>query len=209
MAYTPVVALDGNNAAQSMGALQDASGNNFPQVNLDSNRPTYRAAASFTPFATAALTVVKLTGSASKTVRVKRILLGGTATALSNTLFKLIRVSAIGAGGTAVNPTVAKNDTASAAATAVATHYTTAANAADTTAEGPLSCFNLFQSTVTTPTVAFCEPQCVYPERGAPAGQSIILRTTSEILAITCFNGGNMAAGSILQYAIEWEEDNS
>lgn len=209
MAFTPVVARDGNNAAQNMAALQDLAGVNYPQVGSDSTQQTYRAAGSFTPLVTAALTIISLKGSATKTVRVKRILLGGTATALSNTLFKLIRVSAIGAGGTGVNPTIAKNDTRSAAATAVATHYTTAANAADTTAEGPLSCFNLFQSTVTTPTVAFCEPQVVYPERGAPGGQSIILNGVAEFLAITNFNGGNMAAGSIIQYAIEWVEDAS
>lgn len=209
MAFTPVVVRDGNSAAQNMGAFQDASGNSYSSLTLDTNIATYRAAASFTPTATAALTIISVTGSATKTVRIKRILVGGSATALSSTLFKLIRVSAIGAGGTAVAPTVAKLDTGNAAATAVVNHYTTAANAADTTSEGPLSCFQLFQTTVTTPTVAWAEPQMVYPERGAGFGQSIVLRGTSQILAVTCFNGGNMAAGSIVNYSVEWVEDAS
>ena len=209
MAFTPVVVVNGNNAATSMGAFQDAASINYPAYTTDSTRPTYRAAASWTPTATAALTVAALKGSASKTVRVTRILLGGTATALSSTLFKLIRVSALGAGGTVVTPTVSKLDTTSGAATAVAEVYTTTAKAADTTSEGPLSTFQLFQSTVTTPTVAYSDPQMIFPEKGGVGGQSIVLRGTSEILAITNFNGGNMAAGSILAVVFEWVEDAS
>lgn len=211
MAYTPVVARDGNNAAQSMGAFQDASSVNYPAVVLDSNMPHYRASANFTPFATAALTVVKLTGSASKTVRVTRVAIGGVSTALSVSVFKLIRVSAIGAGGTLVSPTIAKLDTGAAAATAVASHYTTAANAADTTAEGPLLHANVFTSTVTTPTVAYSDQQVLFPEKGASAlgGHCIVLRGTSEILAITNVAPANLAAGTVLNYTIEWREDAS
>jgi hypothetical protein len=211
MAFTPVTILDGNSASKSMGAFQDASSVNYPAYSLDSNMPHYRASASFTPFATAALTVVKLTGSATKTVRVTRVAIGGNSTALASVAFKLIRVSAIGAGGTAVNPTIAKLDTGAANATAVATHYTTAANAADTTTEGSLATFQLFTTTVSVPTVAYNEQMVVFPERGASAmgGQCIVLRGTSEILAITNINGGNLAAGTVLQYSIEWREDAS
>lgn len=211
MAYTPVVILDGNNASKSMGAFQDASSVNYPSYTLDSNMPHYRASANFTPTATAALTVIKITGSASKTVRVTRVCVGGVSTALSTSVFKLIRVSAIGAGGTAVNPTIAKLDTGAGAATAVPTHYTTAANAADTTSEGPLLHANVFTSTVTTPTVAYIEQNVLFPERGAPSlgGQCIVLRGTSEILAVTNVAPANLAAGTVLNYTIEWREDAS
>ena len=77
MAFTPVIARDGNNAAQSMAALQDLAGINYSMVSLDSTRQVYRASASFTPQATAGVTVISIVGSATKTVRVKRILLGG------------------------------------------------------------------------------------------------------------------------------------
>src|SRR5690349_24326179 len=98
MALTPIIVKDGNNASQSMDALQDAAGINMSIVSLDSTRATYRFSGSFTPQATAGVTVLSVVGSATKTVRIKRIMLGGAATALSDTLFQLQRTSALGAG---------------------------------------------------------------------------------------------------------------
>lgn len=209
MPFTPVVARDGNNATQSMGALQDSAGVNYPLVSMDSAMPTYRVAASFTPQATAAVTVLSIQGSATKTIRIKRVLLGGSATALSSTLFRLVKTSALGAGGTVVTPTVAKLDSSSVAATAVVSHYTTSLKAAGTAIDGDLADFQLFQTTVTTPTVAYAEMQAAFPEKGAVIGQSIVLRGTSQFLEVQNANGGNLAAGSILQYVIEWQEDDS
>lgn len=210
MAFTPVVARDGNNAAQSMGAFQDANGVNYAAMSLDTARPTYRFSGSFTPQATGAVTVLSIQGSATKTVRVKRIMLGGVATALSDTLFQLQRTSALGAGGTAVNPTAAKMDTSTAAAaTAVVAHYTTSLKAAGTAVGGPLATMRVFQDTVTTPTVASREATMVFPERGAPIGQAIVLRGIADFLEIQNINAGNLAAGSVLDYVIELEEDAS
>lgn len=209
MAFTPVIARDGNNAAQSMAALQDAAGINMAIMSLDSSRATYRFSGSFTPQATAGVTVISIQGSASKTVRVKRIMVGGVATALSDTLFQLQRTSALGAGGTTVNPTAAKLDTSAATATAVVAHYTTSLKAAGTAVGGPLATVRLFQDTVTTPTVASREATMFFPERGAPIGQAIVLRGTAEFLEIQNINAGNLAAGSVLDYVIELEEDAS
>lgn len=209
MAASSLAVKDGNGASQTIGTFTDLAGAQRSQVSTDSAAQTYRASASFTPQATGAVTVISLQGSATKTVRVKRILVGGAATALSATLFTLRKTTALGAGGTTVNPTVAKVDSSSAAATAVAAHYTTTLKAAGTTAEGPLSTFRLFQTTVTTPTVAYSDPQMIYPEKGAPGGQSLVLRGTSEFLEVQNANGGNLAAGSVLDYTIEWEEDAS
>lgn len=211
MAQPTITILDGNNAAKSMETWTDAAGINVEAVSLDTSLPHYRASANFTPTATAALTVAALKGSASKTVRVTRISVGGVSTALSASVFKLIRVSALGAGGTVVTPTVAKLDTASGAATAVAEVYTTTAKAADTTAEGALAHFNVFTSTVTTPTVAYIEQQTIFPEKGASSlgGQAIVLRGTSEILALTNVTPANLGAGTVLNLTIEWREDAS
>lgn len=211
MAYAPMTVLDGNGASKSMGAFQDANSVNYPAYTLDSMMPHYRASGTFTPFATAALTIIKLTGSATKTVRVTRVLVGGTATGMASPVFKLIRVSAIGAGGTAVSPTVAKLDTGSGAATAVATHYTTAANAADTTAEGALGHYIVGMSITAVPTTNWSEQLVLFPERGGGAlgGQCITLRGTSEILAVTNVAPANMASGTVVTYSIEWREDAS
>lgn len=209
MAASSLSVLDSTGAAKTVGTFTDAAGAQRSQVSLDSAAQTYRFSGSFTPQATSAVTVITIKGSATKTVRVKRILVGGAATALSATLFKLIKTTALGAGGTEVAATAAKVDSSSAAATAAVSHWTTTLKAAGTTAEGALSTFRLFQTTVTTPTVAYSDPQMIYPEKGAPGGQSLVLRGTSEFLEIQNANGGNLAAGSVLDYTIELEEDAS
>lgn len=209
MALAPLPIRDGNNVAQSMDVLQDAAGNNVSLISTDSTRATYRASASFTPQATAAVTLFSIQGSATKTVRVKRIMVGGVATALSDTLCQLVRTSALGAGGTIVSPTVAKLDTSAAAASAVVSHYTTTLKAAGTPVGGPIATMRLFQDTVTTPTVASREATMVFPERGAPIGQALVLRGTGEFLEFQNINAGNLAAGSVIDYVVEWEEDAS
>lgn len=209
MAAGAISIKDGNGSAQTLGTNVDLAGAQRYQVTLDNAAQTYRASGSFTPQATGAVTVITMTGSATKTVRVKRIMVGGAATALSATLFKLVKTTALGAGGTEVAATVAKLDSASAAATATVSHWTTTLKAAGTTAEGPLTTLRLFQTTVTTPTVAFAEAQTLYPEKGAAIGQAIVLRGTSQFLEVQNANAGNLAAGSVLDYMIEWEEDAS
>ena len=210
MALLPIVVRDGNNAAQNMDALQDPAGNSSSIVSLDSTRAVYKASANFTPQPTAGVTVITVTGSATKTVRIKRILIGGVSTALSASVFALQRTSALGAGGTLVAPTVAKMDTSSAAATAVVNHWTTSLKAAGTPVGGPLSTQLITTGTVTTPTVALAGvPQAMFPEFGAPIGQSIVLRGVADILEIQNIAPTNLGAGTVLTYAIEWEEDGS
>jgi len=210
MAFTPVVARDGNNAAQSMAAFQDLSSVNYAGVSLDSTQQTYRASANFTPTATGAVTMITVTGSATKTVRIKRIMIGGVSTALSASVFQLLRVTALGAGGTLVAPTVAKMDTGSAAATAVVNHWTSTLKATGTGGGGPLATALITTSTVTTPTVALAGvPQMMFPEVGAPIGQSIVLRGVADILEIQNVTPANLGAGTVLTYMIEWIEDAS
>lgn len=206
---TTVSILDANSAVQSMTVNANAAGVKTSAYSLDGSLATYRASANFTPAATAALTVAALRGSASKVIHVTRVCVGGVSTALSSSVFRLIRVSALGAGGTVVTPIVAKLDTAVAAATAVAEVYTSTAKVADTTAEGPLTHAQVFTSTVTTPTVAYVEQGVLFPERASAGfgGQSIILRGVSEILAISNVTPANLGAGTVLSCTIEWWEE--
>ncbi len=209
MAQGTIVVRDGNNAAQNVASFPDLAGNNYSGVSLDSSGQIYRASASFTPFGTSDLTLISIKGSATKTVRIKRIMLGGSSTALGSILMGIQRTSTVGTGGTAVLPTVAKLDTGSATATATVTHFTTAAQSVGTPVGGPLSSFQLFTTTVTTPTVAFCEMQMIFPERGVTIGQGLVLRGTADFIEIQNLNAGNVKAGSILQYMVEWAEDAS
>lgn len=207
---TSITVRDGNNAAQTVGSFPDLAGNQSSTVSLDTGRQVYRASASFTPQATGAVTMITVTGSATKTVRIKRIQLGGASTALSIApIISLQRTSALGAGGTLVAPTVAKLDPNSASATAVVNHWTTTLKAAGTPVGGPISAQRLFTDTVTTPTVASRAVSLLFPEGGAPIGQAIVLRGASDFLEVQNINAGNLAAGTVLEYFIEWEEDAS
>jgi hypothetical protein len=209
MAYTPVVVRDGNNASQSMGAFQDAAGVNYSAVSLDSTKPTYRAAANFTPQATGAVTVISVQGSATKTIRIKRIGLSGVSTANGQNVYSLQRTSALGAGGTTVNPTAAKMDTSSAAASAVVAHYTTTLKAAGTPVGGPITTANVQTGVTAVPTVPVASQQLLFPEAGMPAGQAIVLRGTADFLEVQNLAAANLAAGTVLCYFVEWEEDAS
>ncbi len=210
MALSTVIVRDGNNAAQSVPAMADLAGNLSPMNSVDSSQQTYRFSANFTPTATAGVTIISVQGSATKTVRIKRITIGGVSTALSASVFQLQRTSALGAGGTTVNPTAAKDDSASAAATAVVAHYTSTLKAAGTGVGGPIATQLIHTGTVTTPTVALAGvPQVMFPEGGAPIGQAIVLRGTADFLEIQNVTPTNLAAGTVINYTIEVVEDNS
>lgn len=207
MALSTLAARDSNNNVVTVPGFADLAGNVSPAGSLDSSGQVYRFSGSFTPQATAAVTVISIQGSASKTVRVRRVMVGGVSTALAGTLFQLQRTSALGAGGTAVNPTAAKNDPRSAAATTVVAHYTTSLKAAGTPVGGPITTLRLFQDTTAVPTVASKEPAMFFPERGATIGQALVLNGVADFLEVQNINAGNLAAGSVLDYVIEVVED--
>jgi hypothetical protein len=209
MAYAPVTILDGNSASKSMGAFQDANSVNYPSMTLDTQIPTYRAGALFTPTATAAVTVITVQGSATKTVRITRIGVSYVATDEAGCILSLQRASALGAGGTQVSPTVAELDTSTAAATAVVSHWTSTAKAAGTGVGGPIStqivCGQLVALTAHVHSVQMAT---LFPENSW-GGQAIVLRGTSDYLEINNLLPTNLSAGTQLAYFVEWREDAS
>lgn len=212
MALSPLSVANSSGTAVNQEMLLGATGNNLPVHTLDSTRLTYRVSAQFTPQATAAVTLVSVTGSATRTVRITRIMMGGVSTALSDrAILCLQRTSALGAGGTTVSPTVALLDRGAsatyAAATAVVSHYTTTLKAAGTAVGGYLGTQRVFTDTVTTPTVASREDLMLFPERGVTIGSAIVLRGASDYLEIQNINASDLAAGTVLNYTIEWCED--
>lgn len=207
---TAIAVKDGNNAAQTIPTFDDLAGNKASAVSLDSGRQVYRASANFTPQATAAITIISIQGSATRTVRVKRVFLGGVSTAVSASVFQLVRTTALGVGGTTVNPTVALMDTGSAAATAVVAHYTATLKATGTGAGGPIVTRQVGTNVVTTPATAWIEPIApLFPEAGMPVGQAIVLRGAAQFLEVQNLTPTNLGAGTVLSYIIEWEEDGS
>jgi len=210
MALTPVTVADRNNTSTSMGAFQDAAGVNIPLTSVDSSVPHYRASASFVPVTASALTLFQIQGSATKTVRIKRITIcGSAATAPALMVAYVQRTSAAGTGGTAVTPTVAKNDSAAAAATAVVTHYTTAAQSVGAAVGGPLATFQVPLPITAVPTIGLPQPYVVFPENGTPIGQALVLRGTGDFICVVNSAPASFANAPVLQYTIEWSEDAS
>lgn len=210
MAQPTVTVLNSTNASTAMLTFQDASSNNIPAVTLDNSRPTYRAAAArVVTITTSAKTLVTVTGSATKTVRISRIGIWITAGTAAEFVLSLQRVSAIGSGGTVVSPTVAKLDTGSAAATAVVSHYTTGAQSQGTAVGGLINALS-FSQTVTTsaPTFLGSPPTVMmWPEMSSVGGQAIVLRGIADILEIQ--NLGGTGTTPATSYFVEWSEDGS
>lgn len=216
MAVPQAAVRDGNNAAQNVSALTDLAGNLIPSSTWDNGRQTYRASSLFTPFATAPVTYLSIIGSATKTVRVQRIGLWMVATANASVGLCLTRGTALGTGGTAVTPTVQKLDTASAAATAVVKHYTTAAQsgATGTSTSSCISSINLTGNLVAE-TVQIFAPAAysmLFPE-GGMVGQCLVLRGTGDILEVQMqlgqSGGANGPPAMQMGYFVEWAEDGS
>lgn len=206
---TSITVRDGNNAAQTMASLDDLAGNKASTVSLDSGRQVYRAAANFTPQPTAAVTMITITGSATKTVRVKRIGISGVSTGSAQQILSLQRVSSLGVGGTLVAPTVSKLDVSSATATAVINHWTTTLKATGVIVGGPISTANIQTVVTAVPITSPGSHQSLFPEFGAPIGQAIVLRGTGDILEVQNIGAANLGAGTVYAYFVEWEEDAS
>lgn len=198
---------DGNSASASIASLVDSGSAHLNSITTDNQfRRTYCYSASFTPQATAAVTMISIVGAAgADTVRVKRFRVGGVSTANASVICQILRTTALGAGGTTVNPTAGLNDKNTAAApTNLVAHYTTTLKATGTASGGPLKTHRLFTSVVTTPTVGL-PMQDVW----VPTGQSGVLRGVADFFEYQLVGGGNLSAGTVLEYEIEIEVDAS
>lgn len=205
-----LVVSDGTGVNRNMTTLADPAGAQRTVTSPDeAGVAVYRVSATFTPQPTAGVTVITFTGSATKTCRIRRILLGGHSTANAETTIALQRTSALGAGGTLVAPSVAKVDSGTvAAATAVVNHWTTSLKAAGTPAGGALTTVEFTTGVITTPTIPTGMQQ-IWPDLGSPIGQALVVRGVADFIEIQNTNAGNLSAGTVLSYAIEWLEDGS
>jgi hypothetical protein len=216
MALVPTSILSSTNATVNMEALQGATGNQVPVVALDSTRITYRAsAANAAVITTTTKTILSITGSATKTVRIQRIGFTITAATAAQCVVQLQRTSALGTGGTAVSPSPALLDRGAgatyAAATAVVSHYTTGAQSQGTATGlgGPISSI-AFSQQVTTTAPTFLGDQHMlfaFPENGMLGGSALVLRGASDFIELQTFTA--IGTTPSLSYFVEWCEDNS
>lgn len=174
--------------------VQVGSNGALSVATIDSSKASYSAAAAFSPTTTAATDIFTITGSATKTVRITKLSVSGSATASTAVSVSLIRRSTVDTGGTSAAVTVVPNDTTNAAGTATCLSYTANPTVGNTV--GTIRADRLTFS----PTAPSLQ---VYTFGGS--AQSIVLRGTSQQLAIN-LNGATVAsiAASV---SIEWTEE--
>jgi hypothetical protein len=170
-------------------------------VSSDGAKATYHYfSAGNTPAATPT-DVLTITGSATKTVRIKKIVLSGLATTAGQYVWLIVRRSSANTGGTSTAPTPLKHDVNDPAATATLTLYTVNPGAIGTQI-GTVRGGRLFHNVTTAQ-----NDRLVF-DFSTNQDKALILRGTSDIIAI---NGNSVAlpAGATLDVEISWEEDSS
>jgi hypothetical protein len=205
MAASSLAVKDGNGSSQTIGTFTDAAGAQRSSVTLDSAAITYRAAkTALTPVATPTV-VFQIAGSATKTVRVKKISVVGAATAYGTMPCTLYRSSDAGTLGSAVLTaiTAGEMDSAGAAATAVVATVGTANYTTVPAAAGIIGAARVDFAPLTTAATSSsnARTQWVFD-------RALVLRGVAEVLAIN-FNSTAVVSGGVLDFEVEWEEDAS
>lgn len=182
-------------------AVNSGAGSNFtvPSADNEPERNTYRAFAFGLAPTGAVNDVVALGGSATRLIRLKGVIVSGTATAATNVPIYVWKRTAIYTGGTSTAITRVSADTDDPASTATLVHYATAGATAGTgtmidgcrlnlapAANGGIDRF-LFQYT--------------WQNDKAP-----ILRGVTEFIGVG-LNGTTMPAGGALDVALVWSEE--
>jgi hypothetical protein len=175
-------------------------------VSSDGSKATFRyAVAGFTPVATPTAFLV-IAGSATKTVRIKSIKIGGVATANGNMQVQAQRWSTAGTLGSAVLTalTAVKHDTNDAAATATVSTVGTA----NYTTPGTGSTVPAIVDRIGLCTTATGVPTPLKFDFSTRQDKAFILRGTTDILVLSG-NSSAVPAGGVLDIEVETEEDNS
>lgn len=192
-------------AGQAVAQQSDTTGSTY--ANVEGRKTTYRMAVkSFTPVASATSPTFSIQGSASKTVRITRIVvttscLTGTATPFKSDLV-LQKFSALTGGTTGSTPTGTLMDSGNAAQTAICLQYSAVPTTA--TAIGGLTAAELIQMISATATAnGITRNEFTFGDKN---GQACVLRGTAQFLGITI---NPLGTTPLMSVTIEWAEDNS
>jgi len=168
-------------------------------------KPTYRfSVTGITPIATPT-DMLRICGSATKTVRVKRVVMGGKATTGGQLTAALIRRSTLGTLGSAtLSAVTAEQHDANDAAVSGTVNYVQTANYTTLgTAAGQAGVARAYLNVAATgPTTAGVFD---FSNR---ADKPQILRGVLDCLVVNG-NGDALPAGAVLDFEVETEEDNS
>lgn len=180
------------------GELQtDAVGN--LRVTQEGGALTYSCAFDDLVAASTADDLVRISGSASKTVFVQEIRLSATATSAKTLDVRLMRRSAANSGGTATQPTVVKHSTDDAAGTAVVDAYT--ANSTPGAAVGIIRSRRYTIAAVDGVQVG----ELVFDLRGYNGGKGVRLEGVAQGLSVE-LDGETAGSGNSWAGSITWIE---
>lgn len=166
------------------------------RVKTEGINATYGAVGTRNTPAANATDVVTISGSATKTIKIKKVLVAGNATTASSKTVYLVKRTAANVGGTSTSVTAGKFDSTDGAATAAVALYT--ANPTTLGAGTPIAYHRCnFNVAGSNGVVEF--------DFSARNDKPIILNGAAEYLAIN-FNANTVNSGDTFGYAIEWEE---
>lgn len=212
---TSIAVKDANNASQSLTTLTDPAGLERYAVSLDAaGAACYRASIAYTLGVATPTEVVVMQGSASKTIRITNIRVGGWATTAGTMKWKLSRRTAAGTLGSAVLtaiPTQGKNDSGTVAASTLTISTVGTANYGTPGTLGAILDYGIvsFPVAASTGIAAFAPWE---PVSAKNASQSMVLRGTSDWLTLdggADAGGDAVPAGGVALIVVEWIEDAS
>lgn len=166
---------------------------------VDGAKYTYSATINALAVPALATDVFTITGSATKTIRVTRVVVSGSKTTASPVLFVLLKRTA-NTGGTSTTRTAVPHDSSDVAASAVVRAYT--ANPTTGTLVGNIETVAVF---IPTATLATYFRSYEWTFGGRPGAQAIVLRGINEVFSVN-LNGVTVTGGS-LNIQIEWTEE--
>lgn len=163
------------------------------------SKTSYSASVTALAPAASATDVFEIAGSGTKTIKVTRLQVSGTATAAGAYDFVLLKRSTANSAGTSTSPTVVPHDSNDAAGTSVVKAYT--ANPTTGTLVGNV---RVVKATVTTSAGAIPNVPTLFLF-GEGEAKEIVLSGTAQSLCLN-LNAATMAGGS-LNIDVEWTEE--
>ncbi len=158
---------------------------------------TYMSSDTFFTPAASATDIWTMTGSSTKTIKILQLAISYTGSAAGAGTFFLLRRSSANSGGTSSSTTPGKMDVNDGASTSTIKTYTANPSSLGTTAS-QLACFTMTPvAQVSTAIFAYTQASTdVQIFNYSISGQPIILRGTSDILALNC-NGTSPSGGTV------------
>lgn len=196
---------DRNGSAKTVPAHADGDGNIETVVSTDGSVETYRAGGVLETPVTNPTAWLRVKGSATRTVRIRKIVIQGVATAAGNMPVVVDKNSSLGTDNASTvwgAATVAPLDSENVAATAVVEVLTGANQDALGTSVGKVGAGRV-QLAAAGSGVAIVPFELNF---GTGGQQAVVLRGASETVTVG-FAGATVPAGATLDYYVEWTEE--